>query len=76
MKYHLEIKDEANLEIIKLEKNLRLIGRDEQADMIKLKVAERKEKIAIERERKAKQDEENEMSKVDDLLAAGFLDSL
>lgn len=62
--------------LIKLEKNLRLIGRDEQADMIKLKVAERKEKIAIERERKAKQDEENEMSKVDDLLAAGFLDSL
>lgn len=62
--------------LVKLEKNLRLIGRVEQADVIQLKVAERKEKIAIERERKAKQDEENEMAKVDELLAKGFLDCL
>ncbi|MEZ9292414.1 replication initiation protein [Vibrio lentus] len=69
--------DKVELDVlIKLEKNLRLIGRDEQADTIRQKVADRKEQVAIEREREAKEAEENEMSKVDELLAKGFLDSL
>ena len=62
--------------LIKLEKNFRLMGRDEQANAMRKKVAERKELMAIEKARKAKEAVENEASKVDELLAKGFLDSL